>query len=470
MFYSRLLSSNSMYYFIINFSMFCLISASVQAGGGGMDTGGGDVYSQEFAATGWQVFEKLKSSSLARDLNLDLGTFERALRETTIDSTAVSLTLRETPKDALNYLGAHRIVFSRVGWDSYSDSKRKALVVHEYLRFTKLKNGLQIDDSSYSYSARIAAELFANESMLENSLVKFGAQRFRSARVPSRDDVKLQYDWNCSEIRINRENATVQRQRRSFQLWDSNGAIRNEGSSAFRDLSWKTDGLSGRTKAGVRGILRVTEIGDLVVEYQKSDVDGVFSIYGYSYCPLSDVRRYNAKCGLAGSLDERILDCDKNKKTHGDRNWQLVMRNEDGVELVWRDAVTGLLWLNGSTSPLKFKDAKEFCESLNGRVQMSEIFQSPTEARSSAKISWRLPTVEEYNGAYFDQIEEAVKGAACPGSPYPRWTSTVSTPADSSTEFKNYYWTVTRADWSEPYREDVDLIFNFQCVGSFGAE
>lgn len=106
-------------------------------------------------------------------------------------------------------------------------------------------------------------------------------------------------------------------------------------------------------------------------------------------------------CGKEGSLDERIKSCNSAK---GD--FVLVVRNETGLE-IYKDTKTGFLW--GDRLSVEF----------NNYGSQKACGNDLTEAGILKEVSWRLPTVREFETAASHGMKEAL-----PNMNHSFWTST----------------------------------------------
>lgn len=111
--------------------------------------GGGDTYSQEFVALGYDILQRLGQSPIPE---IDRSRFALAVTQVKVQSKD-SLTLGGYNVDAINYPDpmSPRIELSRAGWDRLQSlpHERTFLVLHEYLGI------LGIDDSRYQISHKI---------------------------------------------------------------------------------------------------------------------------------------------------------------------------------------------------------------------------------------------------------------------------------------------------------------------------
>lgn len=118
---------------------------------GGVATGGGDAYSQNFVQTGWAIYSELllkKANS-----NISLPALRNAILTVEVISTDYPLFLNGDEKDALNEPSLNRITINRKRWQENEHPQRKAIALHEYLRF------LKVDDSKYQVSGPLLARL-----------------------------------------------------------------------------------------------------------------------------------------------------------------------------------------------------------------------------------------------------------------------------------------------------------------------
>lgn len=90
-------------------------------------------------------------------------------------------------------------------------------------------------------------------------------------------------------------------------------------------------------------------------------------------------------CGLVGSIDERVLDC-SNQTDSQKEGFILVTRKNDFSE-VYRELTTGLLWGDELPSQASYLFAAKSCETY------------ASDDSTLSKLSWRLPTKEEFEAA-----------------------------------------------------------------------
>ncbi len=118
-------------------------------------------------------------------------------------------------------------------------------------------------------------------------------------------------------------------------------------------------------------------------------------------CAIFSASAFAEPCGLEGTIDERIKNCDLTKG-----EFVLVARNAAGVE-VFKDLKSGLLWGDRVTSDFNHYGSQKACD---GTIPEAEILK---------EIKWRLPTVREFE-------ESAIHGMKTSLSRmfYTYWTST----------------------------------------------
>jgi hypothetical protein len=132
---------------IISISTLLLVPISSFAGPSG--SGGGDIYSQEFVTTGYDILQRLSASPIA---GVDVSKLAQAVANVTVNSQD-SLMLNGHAVDAINYpdeVPPH-IEMSRAAWDRMKTQPEEHtfLVLHEYLGI------LKIDDTHYQVSHQI---------------------------------------------------------------------------------------------------------------------------------------------------------------------------------------------------------------------------------------------------------------------------------------------------------------------------
>jgi hypothetical protein len=121
--------------------------AVTDAPGGGVGSGGGDTYSQEFVALGYDILQRLTLNPIQE---VDINKLSQAVVGTKVTSVD-QLTLSGKDVDAINYPSAAHIDLSREGWDRLkSEPFRKTfLVFHEYLGI------MGVNDADYQVSHKI---------------------------------------------------------------------------------------------------------------------------------------------------------------------------------------------------------------------------------------------------------------------------------------------------------------------------
>lgn len=117
---------------------------------GGVATGGGDAYSQNFVQTGWAIYNELLMKGQS---GISLPALKNAILTVDVVSTEDKLFLNGDEKDALNEPTLNQIKINRQRWQETEQPRRKAIALHEYLRF------LRIDDSNYQVSGPLLAGL-----------------------------------------------------------------------------------------------------------------------------------------------------------------------------------------------------------------------------------------------------------------------------------------------------------------------
>lgn len=86
-------------------------------------------------------------------------------------------------------------------------------------------------------------------------------------------------------------------------------------------------------------------------------------------------------CGLTGSIDERIKDCNSVK------GWFALVTRTENLKEVHMDSKTGLLWSDRLASTMTHYNAEKVCS-----AKLEEVGKIN-------EVEWRLPSKEEYVGA-----------------------------------------------------------------------
>jgi hypothetical protein len=108
-------------------------------------------------------------------------------------------------------------------------------------------------------------------------------------------------------------------------------------------------------------------------------------------------------CGLYGSVDDRIQNC--NKRTG---LFDLVAKTKEGFE-VYKDLASGLLWGDKLSSTMTHFDAEKAC-----KADLAEV------AKLNG-LNWRLPTQQEYK----DAVAHGIRRAPLPNMNDDFWSSTL---------------------------------------------
>ncbi len=103
---------------------------------------------------------------------------------------------------------------------------------------------------------------------------------------------------------------------------------------------------------------------------------------------LSDNNRLpsstQSSCGLFGKVGERIDDC-LNESGAKRRDFVLVTRSEDGRK-IYKELTTGLIWSYRLLDTMDQYEAEKICNVFG-------------EQSGITNVSWRLPTIKEYETA-----------------------------------------------------------------------
>lgn len=123
----------------------------------------------------------------------------------------------------------------------------------------------------------------------------------------------------------------------------------------------------------------------------------IFSLLLISTSALANI----SPCGKEGSIDERIKNCNTAKG-----EFALVARDEKGVE-VYKDLKTGLIWGDRISTDFNHYGSQKACS------------EASPEAEMLKEVSWRLPTVREFELAASHGMKESL-----PRMIHSFWTST----------------------------------------------
>ncbi|MFP5387376.1 MAG: DUF1566 domain-containing protein [Bacteriovoracia bacterium] len=104
--------------------------------------------------------------------------------------------------------------------------------------------------------------------------------------------------------------------------------------------------------------------------------------------------KQNFPCGLEGSVEERIKDCSF-QLTSEKEGFVLVTRTKDFKE-VHKEVSTGLLWSDRLPSTMNHYDAEKAC------------MADPKEFAGISGVTWRLPSIKEYEQAEKNGIRKAL--------------------------------------------------------------
>jgi hypothetical protein len=146
----------------------------------------------------------------------------------------------------------------------------------------------------------------------------------------------------------------------------------------------------------------------------------------------------NYPCGLHGSVDERIRDCSY-QLTSEKEGFVLVTRTKEFKE-VHKEIKTGLLWGDRLPSRMNHYNAEKAC-----KADLDEV------AKLSG-LTWRLPSIEEYEEAEKSGIRKAL-----PNMNYWFWSSSVHR------SYSSVAWLFNGYDGyaDDYYRSNVDSV---RCV------
>jgi len=99
---------------------------------------------------------------------------------------------------------------------------------------------------------------------------------------------------------------------------------------------------------------------------------------------LSALFKVRETCGVEGSVDERIKDCNQTKTS-----WALITRVAQEKE-VWLDTRTGLIWGFKISETTHYTDADKVCgKYVHGLSNIN-------------RLTWRLPSLIEFKDAYYN--------------------------------------------------------------------
>ena len=99
---------------------------------------------------------------------------------------------------------------------------------------------------------------------------------------------------------------------------------------------------------------------------------------------------YAKPCGLQGTIDERIKDCNQTKG-----NFALVSVTEKGLEF-YKDTKSNLIWGTRITSDFNHYGSQKACDD---EVSGYEVLSS---------LKWRLPSIREFEMAAANGMKEAL--------------------------------------------------------------
>lgn len=120
------------------------------AGGGGMDSSGGDGFALEFVQIAHELLTQLSSDTTSSSQKVNLEQLSKAIETTRVESVDENLILDGVLKDAINSPSQKLITINRKSWEAMQNPRSKvALVLHEYLGI------MGTDDTKYQLSSII---------------------------------------------------------------------------------------------------------------------------------------------------------------------------------------------------------------------------------------------------------------------------------------------------------------------------
>lgn len=146
-------------------------------------------------------------------------------------------------------------------------------------------------------------------------------------------------------------------------------------------------------------------------------------------------------CGLIGSVDERIQDCSYQLNSVKD-DFILVTRSKDFKE-IYKELSTGLLWSDRLSEKMNHSNAQKVCNS------------NLKEFSGIKEVSWRLPSVYEYEEADSNGIRNAL-----PNMNYWFWSSVISRDQVDAWLFYGNFFGITKFIHYPNY-----VNFSVRCVG-----
>lgn len=118
---------------------------------------------------------------------------------------------------------------------------------------------------------------------------------------------------------------------------------------------------------------------------------------------------WSKPCGLEGSIEERIKDCDLTKN-----GFSLIHRDEKGRE-IYKDTKSGLIWGDRISFDFNHYGSQKACDT-----------DVPEE--KVLKLKWRLPTIREFEQAAANGMKSAL-----PNMIQSYWSSTPASKAKRKT-------------------------------------
>jgi hypothetical protein len=148
---------------------------------GGHDLGGGSAYEAEFKLLGKRLAGDLRAAAIPEErLAFSLDSLDEAVAQAAVfgsDDPPSEIRIEGLRRDAVNSLASRAIVFSNVIWSHLSQTQKRSLVLHEYLRFTLDLNGELVNDSRKEYSSSALALLDAMPNLAASNSAASGDER-----------------------------------------------------------------------------------------------------------------------------------------------------------------------------------------------------------------------------------------------------------------------------------------------------
>ena len=110
---------------------------------------------------------------------------------------------------------------------------------------------------------------------------------------------------------------------------------------------------------------------------------------------------FSRPCGLSGSIEERIKDCNQTKGT-----FSLVTMTDNGIE-TYKDMKTGLIWGSRILTDFNHYGSQKACsDDVSGYQSLNSL-------------KWRLPTIREFETAAANGMKAALQNTQ-----HSYWSST----------------------------------------------